>query len=68
MVKVKELTGHTARVLHLANSPDGASVCSAGADETLRFWNVFGDHARKADKAGAGTRRSAHLRTTRSIR
>ena len=36
MTKVKELTGHTARVLHMAMSPDGSSVCSAAADETLR--------------------------------
>lgn len=42
MVKLREFTGHTARVLHLAMSPDGSSVVSAAADETLRFWNVFG--------------------------
>lgn len=36
-----ELKGHTARVLHLAQSPDGATVVSAAADETLRFWKVF---------------------------
>lgn len=36
MAKVKELEGHSARVLHLAASPDGAHVCSAAADETLR--------------------------------
>lgn len=41
MVKLKELTGHTSRVLHLAQSPDGASVVSAAPDETIRFWNVF---------------------------
>lgn len=36
-----ELTGHTARVLHLALSPDGTTVLSAGADETLRMWRCF---------------------------
>jgi WD40 repeat protein len=37
MTKVKELTGHTNRVLHMAMSPDGSTVCSAAADETLRY-------------------------------
>lgn len=41
MLRVKELTGHTSRVLHMAASPDGQTVCSAAADETLRFWKVF---------------------------
>jgi cell division cycle protein 20 (cofactor of APC complex) len=53
MCKVKELTGHTARVLHMAASPNGSSVVSAGADETLRFWDVFGE-APEAKKARAG--------------
>ena len=57
MSKIKELTGHTARVLHLATAPDGATVCSAGADETLRFWRVFGEAAAKGEnkEGGAGT-------------
>jgi cell division cycle protein 20 (cofactor of APC complex) len=42
MTRVKELPGHTARVLNMEMSPDGTSVVSAAADETLRFWNVFG--------------------------
>ncbi|KAL6006778.1 hypothetical protein ACLOJK_032273 [Asimina triloba] len=43
MKKITEITGHTARVLHLALSPDGFTVASAAADETLRFWQIFGN-------------------------
>jgi len=39
--KVAELTGHTNRILNLAMSPDGSTVLSAGADETLRMWKCF---------------------------
>lgn len=45
MVKVAEFTGHTSRVLHLAQSPDGTTVVSGAADETLRFWRVFAEAA-----------------------
>jgi len=41
MTWVKDLEGHTGRVLALAMSPDGQTVCSAGADETLRMWKCF---------------------------
>lgn len=54
MTKIKELSGHTQRVLHMATSADGSTVCSAGADETLRFWRVFGE-ARGKDAAVAGS-------------
>mmetsp|Transcript_39259 Transcript_39259/g.92376 ORF Transcript_39259/g.92376 Transcript_39259/m.92376 type:complete len:499 (+) Transcript_39259:170-1666(+) len=48
--KVTELTGHQARVLHMAKSPDGTTVVSAAADETLRFWRIFGSPTRSAAK------------------
>lgn len=51
MTKVAELTGHTSRVLQLAQSPDGETIVSAAGDETLRFWKVF----EKENKATGST-------------
>ena len=51
MLKVKELRGHTSRILHLAASPDGSTVVSGAADETLRFWNIFANEGKKKDNA-----------------
>lgn len=39
--KVVELYGHTQRVLHMSLAPDNSTICTASADETLRFWKVF---------------------------
>jgi cell division cycle 20, cofactor of APC complex len=50
MAKQAELTGHTQRVLQLAMSPDGSTVMSAGADETLRLWNCFAPDPSMAKK------------------
>ncbi|XP_064625021.1 cell division cycle protein 20 homolog [Lineus longissimus] len=50
MTKVTELEGHTARVLHMAMSPDGTTVVSAAADETLRLWKCFAVDQEKKTK------------------
>jgi len=65
MAKIKELTGHTGRALHLSMGPASSAgsapmVVSAGADETLRFWNIFGDA--KVKKPVSSTSLSAGMR------
>lgn len=65
MAKVKEFKGHTSRVLHLATSPDGSTVCSGAADETLRFWNIFGTAGKKKDALPPS---AAGLNNTTSLR
>lgn len=42
--------------LHLAQSPDGETVVSGAADETLRFWKVFGPAKRKSKASATGGR------------
>ncbi|XP_057457737.1 cell division cycle 20.2, cofactor of APC complex-like [Lotus japonicus] len=50
MTKVGGLGPHASRVLHLSQSPDGLTVVSAGADERLRFWDIFGPPATDTSK------------------
>lgn len=56
MIKQCELTGHTARILQMAMSPDGSTVMSAAADETLRLWNCFAPDVHQAKKEKSATK------------
>uniref|UniRef100_A0A6M2DIJ8 Putative anaphase promoting complex cdc20 cdh1 and ama1 subunit n=1 Tax=Xenopsylla cheopis TaxID=163159 RepID=A0A6M2DIJ8_XENCH len=67
MTKQAELRGHTARVLNLAISPDGTTVMSAGADETLRLWKCFIPDPLKK-KAGAESKSKQSLILRQCIR
>lgn len=61
------IVGHTARVLHMAMSPDGTTVMSAAADETLRLWKCFAIDPAKAKKM-ASKSKAAHGPFSRGIR
>jgi cell division cycle protein 20 (cofactor of APC complex) len=47
LTKAAELTGHSERILSSCTSPDGSTVCTAGADEALRFWNIWPARSKK---------------------
>ena len=65
LVKVAELRGHTRRVLHMAQSPDGTTLVTAAADETLRFWKVLSGRRIEDDEARAS---QSVLRTWSMVR
>jgi len=59
--------GHTDRVLHMAMSPDGTSVVSGAADETLRLWNCFAVDPAKA-KSAVRAKASSTIPLSKGIR
>ena len=50
MEKIGDLKGHSNRILSMCLSPDGTTVLSAAADETLRFWKLFDNKAERSNK------------------
>jgi cell division cycle 20, cofactor of APC complex len=57
MAKIKDLEGHTSRVLYMACGPTG-TVVSAAADETLRFWDVFAPPSKSSATSSSHTSNS----------
>jgi len=60
--------GHSARVLHMAMSPDGSTVVSAAADETLRLWKCFAVDPQKKDKQSSSKKDSVSSLKFHSLR
>lgn len=52
LARMAELKGHTSRVIHMALSPDGQTVVSGAADETLRFWKIFAGDSGRHGRSG----------------
>lgn len=65
LVKVADLEGHEGRLLGLAQSPDGALVCSSSADETLRFWRVFSPESSDKRAGMSDAKNTSILKTIR---
>lgn len=68
MVKSAELSGHTARVLQLAQSPDGTTLVSAAAapDNTLRFWKIWTPAETSKPSSSNGQKASGWARSSNS--
>jgi len=64
MQKVVEFTGHEARVLHMVQSPDGSSVMSASADESLKFWKLSDKSDDQIKKSSSNPSSSRGIRSS----
>eukprot|EP01119_Soliformovum_irregulare_P006660 TRINITY_DN1887_c0_g1_i3.p1 TRINITY_DN1887_c0_g1~~TRINITY_DN1887_c0_g1_i3.p1 ORF type:complete len:448 (+),score=128.06 TRINITY_DN1887_c0_g1_i3:66-1409(+) len=63
--QVAELTGHTHRILCMAQSPDGTKVVTGSADETFCFWDVFPESVAKSTKSASKPDRSVNAHVMR---
>ena len=53
LTKMTDLIGHTSRILTTALSPDGSKIVTAGGDEIVSFYDVFGEPVKKRSSASA---------------
>jgi len=68
LTRVADLPGHNQRILHIALSPDGQTVVSTSADETLRFWKCFAVDSRKMKERESTNLSMSELSMQRYIR
>ena len=68
MNKVVDLKAHTGRVLGLCASPDGTTIASVAADETLMLWNCFEHDAAEGKKTDTTQHSRSAISMFKSIR
>lgn len=68
LVKNIEIPAHESRVLHSCLSPDGQTLATAAADESLKFWKVFEKKAGAAGVGAAGPAKAESKVQARTIR
>lgn len=64
LVKNVEIPAHESRVLHSCLSPDGQTLATVAADESLKFWKVF---EKKAGAVGVGAGAAASGKTESKV-
>ena len=68
LVKNIEIPAHESRVLHSCLSPDGQTLATAAADESLKFWKVFEKKAGAAGISSSVVAKAEAKMTSRTIR
>jgi cell division cycle 20, cofactor of APC complex len=68
LVRNIDIPAHESRVLHSCLSPDGQTLATAAADESLKFWKLFEKKPGATGFAGAGSSSKAAMVKQMTIR